>query len=62
MKVNLLREKCVNCGICESVCPHGVFAFKAGQMNVVDEPACIECGACKNNCPVGAIVVQTGVG
>jgi len=62
MKVFINKEKCIECGICETVCPHAVFSIKSGVMSVVDEPACIECGACDINCPVGAIGVQSGVG
>jgi len=55
-------EKCVNCGMCSTVCPHGV--FEAGETAAVfaRAEACMECGACALNCPTGAIEVESGVG
>jgi len=54
-------QKCIGCGLCSTVCPHGVFA--AGRpARLVRPQACIECGACARNCPVGAITVDSGVG
>jgi len=62
MKVNLDKDKCIQCGMCEMVCPHVVFSSASGQLEVVNEPACIECGACQINCPTGALFVHSGVG
>lgn len=53
---------CIGCGMCATVCPHGVFAFEGRKARLVRGEACIECGACQRNCPVGAISVQSGVG
>ena len=53
---------CVGCGLCELVCPHGVFAVEKGKASVVDLDACMECGACARNCAAGAIAVRAGVG
>jgi ferredoxin len=54
--------KCVNCGMCTSVCPHAVFAPGIGAVRLEDPDSCMECGACQMNCPVGAIRVESGVG
>ena len=54
--------KCVGCGLCTDVCPHGVFEIDGKKARIVDRDACMECGACARNCPVGAIEVQSGVG
>jgi Fe-S-cluster-containing hydrogenase component 2 len=54
--------KCVGCGLCAMVCPHGVFAVEGGKARIVDRDACMECGACKRNCAFGAIEVKAGVG
>ena len=62
MKVKILQDKCILCGMCEIVCPHEVFCSDSETMQVVNEPSCIECGACAVNCPVQAIVVDSGVG
>jgi len=58
---------CINCGMCSTVCPHGVFApgeHKQGRsvVSIIRAEACMECGACQRNCPTGALVVDSGVG
>jgi len=55
-------DLCVGCGICETVCPHGVFAVEQKKAVVIDRDGCMECGACAHNCPVDAITVTPGVG
>jgi len=62
---NTLRydaELCNNCGMCSTVCPHGVFTPNEDAAKLVRPEACMECGACQQNCPTGAITVDTGVG
>ncbi len=54
-------EKCTGCGMCEIVCPHGVFRVDE-KATITDRDACMECGACARNCPVEAIDVEAGVG
>ena len=54
--------KCINCGMCLAVCPHGVFAPNGRAVRVVSAQACMECGACQLNCPTQAISVESGVG
>lgn len=55
-------ERCINCGMCSAVCPHGVFVSGDNVVRVVRPDACMECGACQLNCPVGALTVDSGVG
>ncbi len=55
-------EKCIGCGMCSIVCPHGVFEVRNGSAELRDRDACMECGACARNCPPGAIRVEAGVG
>lgn len=55
-------EKCVGCGMCIEVCPHGVFERLNGIVRPTERDACMECGACMTNCPVGAVTVSAGVG
>lgn len=57
-----IPERCINCGRCSQVCPHGVFAEGEERAELVRPEACMECGACAGNCPVRAISVESGVG
>lgn len=54
--------KCSGCGMCSTVCPHGVFVQAGNVAELVRYERCMECGACSLNCPTGAIVVESGVG
>jgi NAD-dependent dihydropyrimidine dehydrogenase PreA subunit len=54
--------KCIGCGHCTEVCPHGVFEVKERNAHVIDRDSCMECGACAMNCPAGALDVNAGVG
>lgn len=60
--LQLDATKCIGCGMCPTVCPHGVFVMTEGKAAVTDRDRCIECGACARNCPVEAITVKAGVG
>ncbi len=60
--LTLSAEKCVGCGICTDVCPHGVFCIDGKKAQVKDKNRCMECGACAINCPAKAISVDSGVG
>jgi len=53
---------CIGCGMCELVCPHGVFAVADQKAKICDFDGCMECGACAKNCPASAIRVTPGVG
>lgn len=57
------KNACIGCGICEMVCPHGVFKVGTnGRAGIVDKDGCMECGACAQNCPANALTVTPGVG
>jgi NAD-dependent dihydropyrimidine dehydrogenase PreA subunit len=55
-------QRCVNCGRCYEVCPHGVFEAGEKKAKMVAPERCMECGACMVNCPTKAIQVDSGVG
>jgi len=54
--------KCIGCGMCADVCPHGVFEIYNHKAVIAEKDLCMECGACAKNCPVGALEVNAGVG
>ncbi|MGM0607200.1 MAG: 4Fe-4S dicluster domain-containing protein [Candidatus Muiribacteriota bacterium] len=56
------KQKCINCFICVTVCPHRVFHIINNKVEIVDKNKCMECGACMNNCISGALFVNKGVG
>ncbi len=56
------KEICVGCGLCETVCPHGVMRLNGKKAEIIDPDGCMECGACDTNCPVQAVRVTPGVG
>jgi ferredoxin len=60
--LDLEPARCVGCGLCVTVCPHGVMAMEDGKARVVDPDGCMECGACATNCPTNAVRVTPGVG
>ncbi|MCL2775106.1 MAG: 4Fe-4S binding protein [Oscillospiraceae bacterium] len=60
--LELNSEKCIGCGRCTEVCPHGVFDMAEDKAYITDKDMCMECGACALNCPVNAIEVNAGVG
>jgi ferredoxin len=53
---------CVGCGLCETVCPHGVLAVADGKAKTLHRDQCMECGGCARNCPAEALSVHAGVG
>jgi NAD-dependent dihydropyrimidine dehydrogenase PreA subunit len=55
-------DRCVGCGRCEEVCPHGVFEIVQRKAFITDRDLCMECGACAMNCPAKAVEVNAGVG
>jgi len=60
--LSLNAEKCVGCGLCAVVCPHGVFTVDERKAQIAEKDFCIECGACALNCPTKALEVSPGVG
>lgn len=59
-----IKERCINCGLCDSTCPDMVFQFKKGifkerEMMVnqgLDYYHCKGCLRCVSVCPVNALV------
>jgi [FeFe] hydrogenase (group B1/B3) len=69
------QDKCVSCGICESVCPYhsiiyapvpceqacpiGAISKSETGKEIIDFDKCTYCGKCLMACPFGAIVEET---
>ncbi|MDE7324311.1 MAG: 2-oxoacid:acceptor oxidoreductase family protein [Lachnospiraceae bacterium] len=59
-----IKERCINCGLCDSTCPDMVFQFSRGEYNGkemmvnqgLDYYHCKGCMRCVNVCPVNALV------
>jgi NAD-dependent dihydropyrimidine dehydrogenase PreA subunit len=56
-KVILDEKKCINCKICVSICPMGVYEDIGDKVLVANEEECIACMGCVPACPVEAILV-----
>lgn len=54
IKIN--RDKCINCGICQKVCPGQ--AVVNGSSYSISTNACLLCLGCYNKCPQRAISYQ----
>lgn len=60
--LKIKKEKCIGCGECTNVCPHGVWYIENNIAQIGESEYCMECGACKINCIKGAILVDSGTG
>lgn len=60
--LKLEADRCVGCGMCQVVCPQGVFEVSEKKAKIVALDSCVECGACSLNCAFSALYVDTGTG
>ena len=49
------RSRCVQCGLCVSVCPRGLIRFGAGWPSLATPQLCVACGHCVAVCPLSAL-------
>lgn len=55
-----ITEECINCDVCEDVCPNKAISF-GGEIYIIDKNLCTECvghfeePACVEICPVDCI-------
>ena len=52
--LSFLPKRCVGCGRCLKVCPHGAHSFSAGE-HALDRSHCRRCGRCAEECCSGAL-------
>jgi len=54
--LNISKNKCVGCGICESKCSVNAISVNVEKgIAVIDKEKCINCGLCLQSCPQDAI-------
>ncbi len=56
MPVKVIKDSCIGCTACVSVCPTQALEMEDDGKAVCKEDACIDCGVCIASCPVEAIV------
>lgn len=54
--LNVSKELCIGCGICEDSCPFGAITVEEGLAVVGD--SCTLCGACVESCEVEALILD----
>lgn len=52
--MDIIRNKCMYCGACVSVCPQRALTLKEIFIDIHN--ACNNCGICAKICPANAIV------
>jgi len=52
---------CINCGLCENICPTDVFRQKDGKVYIAYPDDCCHCMECLFICPNEAVVLVPGV-
>lgn len=73
----IAKEKCVNCGICQQVCPYhaiikipvpceeacpvGAISKDAAGKERIDYEKCVFCGNCMRECPFGAMMDRSQI-
>ena len=51
------QQLCINCGLCQDICPEDAIIEKDGHLVVKDDD-CIYCGACMHVCPSNAFLFE----
>ena len=53
--IEILDDKCIECGHCITLCPVDAIFFEKDYSIGLDEQKCIQCGSCVDACPTRAI-------
>ena len=57
MALYIIKEDCINCGVCEDECPtDAISQSESGDYYEIDPSLCTECAACQPVCPADCIV------
>ena len=54
-KIEVDRDRCIDCGACYSLCPVDAIAFEKDRKVAFDVDKCVACGLCVDTCPTRAI-------
>jgi ferredoxin len=55
-EIRIDPERCIDCGICASICPSGALRFDSQKQRLrFDAPRCLVCEQCIPSCPLEAI-------
>ncbi|MBS7650638.1 MAG: 4Fe-4S binding protein [Candidatus Bathyarchaeia archaeon] len=57
-RVEILREKCIDCGHCITICPVEAIYAESDLTVKLNQEKCVDCGACIDSCPARAIRVM----
>jgi NAD-dependent dihydropyrimidine dehydrogenase PreA subunit len=52
--------QCINCGLCEDVCPTDVLRCRDGKVEIAYPGDCCNCMECLFICPTDAIILVPG--
>ena len=57
MAINIIKDKCIGCGLCASNCPaDAIVEAEGAEAPFMITDKCVGCGLCAGNCPAEAIV------
>lgn len=56
--VSMNKEKCVDCGLCVSLCPSNALIKDENSEVQFLADKCIACGICIKSCPYGAMTIE----
>ena len=57
-RINVIKDKCIGCGVCVNVCPVSAISLNASNCAEIND-VCNLCGACITECSVQAIVKES---